>query len=131
MENGNELLVYLLSDVNRMVFIGILICTLSLLICLGLMSKRKYRDIVIANVIFSSIIMGFFVVTLYQNAYNEVGIERYAYLIHKANTHPRLNKEFSDYVKAHQNKIDGVNYAVLKKRLIHIEQNEINQAYKT
>lgn len=131
MDNFNELVVYLLSDANKVISVGVLICALSLLLCLILRSKRKYRDIIVANFIFSSILMGFFVVTLYRNAYSEVGVERYAYLIHKANMHPQLNKEFSSYVKIHQNRIDGIDYAVLKKRLVHIEQHEINPSYET
>lgn len=117
--------VYLISGVNKMITLGIFLSLGMLLWGLITVFRKKRREIAIATCLFSTVLAGFFIAALYKNAFHEASLDQYAYLIHKANQHPKLNQEFVTFVKNNDNRIDGVGYVVISKRLDQIEANEL------
>ena len=117
MERLEHLLVYLTTGTSGLISLGVVVCLVSLLLCVINFKHRRYRGVVFGNLIFSSILLVFLVSALFNYATQEVSLDRYAVLLQQANADPEVNRVVAEYIRDHDNNLDGFQYAVLSKQV--------------
>lgn len=127
-EKMQEILLFLSQETNLFLTIFVLISFIAAAVCCFLwLADARYRQILLASMLTASVFFGICSLGLVTKAFQEIGLREYHFLVKTGQKHPVLNRALAIFINHHNNKLNGIDYAVIKNQLTHLEREHVKK----